>query len=153
MKVSGGLNMSNRWHLPVRPEVNLLYVRVEVSFAEEAVVAEVAALLKVYLLVPGELAALRRGVVAHGALVGLLPRVGPPVDSQVGEVDEDLAAILARVPPRDHAAFGPHTRLHRRRGGQPGPGPGQPRDPRDLRDPGPLLHLQAQPRVVVHHPL
>ena len=68
---------------------------------------------------------------------------------QVGEVHEDLAAILARVPPGDHTALGPHTRLHPRRGGQPWPR--QPRDLRRVRDPG-ALSLRGQPRVVVHHP-
>ena len=126
--------------------MDLLYVLVEVSFAEKAVVAEVASLLEVYFLVSGELAALRRGVVTHAALVGLLPRVGPPVHRQVGEVDEDLAAILAGVPPGDHAALGPHTRLHPRRRGQP-------RDIGGLGDPGAVTHLRGQPRVVVHHPL
>ena len=148
MNVNAGFIVSDRWHLPVWPEMDLLYVLVEVSFAEEAIVTEVAALFEVYPLVPGELAALRRGVVTHCAPVGLLPGVGPPVHRQVGEVHEDLPAILARVPPRDHAALGPHARLHRRCGGHPG----QPRHLRGLRDPG-LGHLRGQPRVVVHHPL
>ena len=112
MNVNAGFIVSDRWHLPVRPEMDLLYVLVEVSFAEEAIVAEIAALFEVYFLVSGELAALRCGVVTHCAPVRLLPGVGPPVYSQVGEVHEDLAAILARVAPRDHAALGPHTRLH-----------------------------------------
>ena len=75
MSVNAGLILHDRWHRPVRPEMDLLYVLVEVSFAEKAVVAEVAALLEVYLLVPSELAALRRGVVTHIALVRLLPGV------------------------------------------------------------------------------
>ncbi len=72
MSVNARLIQHDRWHLP---EMDLLYVLVEVSFAEKAIVAEVAALLEVYFLVPGELAALRRGVVTHIALVGLLPCV------------------------------------------------------------------------------
>ena len=75
MNVNAGFIMSDRWHLPVWPEMDLLYVLVEVSFAEEAIVAEIAALFEVYPLVSGELAALRRGVVTHIALVGLLPCV------------------------------------------------------------------------------
>ena len=75
MSVNARLIQHDRWHLPFRPEMDLLYVLVEVSFAEKAIITQVAALLEVYFLVPGELAALRRGVVTHIALVGLLPGV------------------------------------------------------------------------------
>ena len=47
--------------------------------------------------VPGQLGALGACVVTHLALVGFLPSVGPPVDSQVGAVLEDLAAVLTGV--------------------------------------------------------
>ena len=99
MNVNAGFIVSDRWHLPVWPEMDLLYVLVEVSFAEEAIVAEIAALFEVYFLVSGELAALRCGVVTHCTPVRLLPGVGPPVDGQVGAVLEDLTTELAGVIP------------------------------------------------------
>ena len=78
--------------------------------------AELAAGLLVDLPVPGELAALGRGVVTDPAAVGLLPGVRPPVDGEVGDVDEDLAAVLAGVPPGYHTALPPYPGLHQ--GGQ-----------------------------------
>ena len=145
MKVNAGLSQSRGRHLPSRTEVNLLYVLVEVRFAQKGLAAEVTSLFKMYFPVSCELAALRRGVVALSALVGLLSGMRPPViiiiiivitiiiiiniiiiiivilssslspvHRQVGEVDEDLAAVLAGVPPRHHAPLGPHARLHGR---------------------------------------
>ena len=85
----------------------------QVSLAEESFVTKVTPQLEVYLHVSGELAALGRGVITEAALVGLLAGVGAAVHGQVAQVDEDLAAELAGVPPRHHAPLRPHAGLHR----------------------------------------
>ena len=79
MKVNAGLSQSRGRRLSSRTEVNLLYVLVEVRFAQKGLAAEVTSLFKMYFPVSCELAALRRGVVALSALVGLLSGVRPPV--------------------------------------------------------------------------
>ena len=79
MKVNAGLSQSRGRRLSNRTEVNLLYVLVEVRFAQKGLAAEVTSLFKMYFPVSCELAALRRGVVALSALVGLLSGVRPPV--------------------------------------------------------------------------
>ena len=80
----------------------------------EDLITEVTSVLLMDLHVPGELAALSCGVATHPAVVGLLPRVGPPVDGQVGDVDEYLPTELTSIPPGDDTTFPPHSWLHER---------------------------------------
>ena len=89
----------------------------QVVFGFENLLAEVAAVLLVNFPVPGELAALSRRVVAQSTAVGLLSGVRPPVDGQVGDVDEYLAAELTSVPPGYHTALPSDPGLHQGRQG------------------------------------
>ena len=89
----------------------------QVVLAFEDLLAEVAGVLLVDLHVPGELAALGRGVVTDPTVVGLLASVRPPVDGEVGDVDKYLAAVFTSISPGYHAAFPPHPGLHQGRQG------------------------------------
>ena len=80
----------------------------------EDFITEVTSVLLMDLHVPGQLAALGRGVAAQPAVLGLLPCVGPPVDREVGDVDEYLTTELTGIPPGDDTAFPPHPGLHQR---------------------------------------